>query len=52
MIASFINEYRWLSNFVPVVVTLTHDGITYPSVEADLQGQSCPHGRIYRPACT
>lgn len=31
MIKEFQGEYRWLSNFVPVVVTL--EGVKYPSVE-------------------
>lgn len=31
MIKEFQKEYRWLSNFVPVSITL--DEITYPSVE-------------------
>lgn len=31
MIKGFFNEFRWLSNFAPV--TITYEGITYPSTE-------------------
>ena len=31
MISEFQNEYRWLSNFAPVIVV--HDEVEYPSVE-------------------
>jgi len=37
VIKEFKDEYRWLSNFWPV--TITYEGLTYPSVEHAYQAQ-------------
>ena len=51
-IARFEGHYRWLSNFAPAVVT--HQGITFPTVENAYQAAKCADRRAMAPfvVCT